>query len=499
MSWTNRVVWQEGMFLRTQHFQQQDRWTEQLVRGRVQALRPHPWGLVEYALDRDLLGTGRFALASAAGVFEDGTPFALPGEADHPPPLDVPDSARNVLVYLALPIRQAGAVEVADSATEGRYAARPFEAYDTHSASPQPAELQIGRLRMRYLLETDERTGYLCIGLARITEITADRRIVLDERWVPPSLVCSAAAPLAGLIAELSGMLNQRGEALAARMTAPGQTGVAQVADFLLLQSINGWQNVLAHWADAANVHPESLYATLLQMAGEFATFLETRRPNAYPGISPRRFAAQLRPGGRRSASRAVRRAGSNRDSDSAARGASRRQRRPDHRPFHPARVKFRVDRAGGCAGGTIAPTVPVAGQDRRGGTHPRTGERRIAGHCGAALAGSTAATAVLRRGHVFRAGSCQSALAADAELGRLRDPCVWGFPQSAAGTLGDPRMMQLTPWRVRDCQYSPPTLVGLSRNADQGWGWRPYHPQQCVYPPLPPAPFARGGEAYPT
>ena len=63
MSWTNRVVWQEGMFLRTQHFQQQDRWTEQLVRGRVQALRPHPWGLVEYALDRDLLGTGRFALA----------------------------------------------------------------------------------------------------------------------------------------------------------------------------------------------------------------------------------------------------------------------------------------------------------------------------------------------------------------------------------------------------------------------------------------------------
>ena len=87
-----------------------------------------------------------------------------------------PDSARNVLVYLALPIRQAGAVEVTDNTTEGRYAARPFEAYDTHSASPQPAELQVGRLRMRYLLETDERTGYLCIGLARVTEVTADRR-----------------------------------------------------------------------------------------------------------------------------------------------------------------------------------------------------------------------------------------------------------------------------------------------------------------------------------
>ena len=54
-------------------------------------------------------------------MFEDGTPFVIPGEANHPPPLDVPDSARNVLVYLALPTRQAGAVEVADAATEGRY------------------------------------------------------------------------------------------------------------------------------------------------------------------------------------------------------------------------------------------------------------------------------------------------------------------------------------------------------------------------------------------
>ena len=283
MSWTNRVVWQEGMFLRTQHFQQQDRWLEQLVRGRAQALRPHPWGLVSYMLDRDLLATGRFAVSAAAGVFEDGTPFSLPGEADHPPPLDLPESARNVLVYLGLPIRQAGGVEVGDGVTEGRYQAYAFEAYDTHSTSPQSAELQVGRLKMRYLLETDERTGYLCIGLARVTEVTADKRVVLDERWMPPSLVCSASAPLSGLIAELAGMLNQRGEALAARMTAPGQSGVAEVADFLLLQSINGWQNVLAHWADAANVHPEALYTTLVQMAGEFSTFLETRRPTPYP------------------------------------------------------------------------------------------------------------------------------------------------------------------------------------------------------------------------
>ena len=284
MTWTNRVVWQEGMFLRAQHFQQQDRWLEMMVRARTAALRPHPWGVVEMMIDRDLLTTGRFALSSAVGVFEDGTPFAIPSETDHPPPLELPENTRDAVVYLAAPIRQAGAIEIAPNGSEGRYRVREFEAYDTHSASPQPAPLQIARLRLRYMLETEERAGYLCIGLARVTEVTADRRATLDERWIPPALVCSAVLPLSGLITEFSGMLNQRGEALAARLTAPGSRGVAEVADFLLLQTVNRWQKLLAHWADAGNIHPEDLYSAFVEMAGELATFTEvTRRPNAYP------------------------------------------------------------------------------------------------------------------------------------------------------------------------------------------------------------------------
>lgn len=286
MTWTNRVVWQEGMFLRAQHFQQQDRWLEQALRGATLSLRAYPWGMASMLVDRDLLATGRFALTSANGVFEDGTSFSLPGETDHPTPLDLPESARNAVVYLAIPVRQSGAVEIAtEPGAEGRYGLRDFEAYDTHSATPQTATLQIGRLRLRYLLETDDRAGYLCIGLARVVEVAADRRVTLDERWIAPALFCAAAPPLAGLISEFTGMLNQRGEALAARMTAPGQRGVSEVSDFLLLQSVNRWHKLLEHWSGAGNMHPEDLYAALVQMAGEFATFTEaTRRPGSYPG-----------------------------------------------------------------------------------------------------------------------------------------------------------------------------------------------------------------------
>jgi type VI secretion system protein ImpJ len=136
------------------------------------------------------------------------------------------------------------------------------------------------------MLETEDRSGYLCIGLARVTEVAGDRRATLDERWIAPTLRCAAVTPLAGLLAELLGMLHQRGEALAARLVAPGARGAAEVQDFLLLQTINRWQALVAHWADAGNLHPETLYAALVQVAGELATFTEVaaRRPTAYPG-----------------------------------------------------------------------------------------------------------------------------------------------------------------------------------------------------------------------
>ena len=286
MTWTNRVLWREGMFLRAQHFQQQERFLEAESRVRLAALRPHPWGVASLSLDRDLLTTGRFAALGATGLFEDGTVFNLPRDADHPPPLELPPNTRNAVVYLAVPVSQAGAQEVAaEDASAARWDLASFEAYDTHSGSPQPASLEVGRMRLRYMLETDNRAGFFGIGLARVQEVTADRRVVLDERWIPPALVCAAVQPLSGLVAEFAGMLNQRGEALAGRLAAPGQHGVAEVQDFLALQAINRWQGLLAHWADSANIHPVDLYQVFVQMAGEFSTFYAegTRRPNAYP------------------------------------------------------------------------------------------------------------------------------------------------------------------------------------------------------------------------
>lgn len=44
MSWNNRVVWSEGMFIGTQHFQQHDRYLENLIDARSRPLSAGAWG-----------------------------------------------------------------------------------------------------------------------------------------------------------------------------------------------------------------------------------------------------------------------------------------------------------------------------------------------------------------------------------------------------------------------------------------------------------------------
>ena len=75
MSNKSRVAWREGMFLRPQHFQQQDRFLDALVNARLMAARPYAWGLTELVVDEDLATLGKFGVVRASGVMPDGTAF----------------------------------------------------------------------------------------------------------------------------------------------------------------------------------------------------------------------------------------------------------------------------------------------------------------------------------------------------------------------------------------------------------------------------------------
>ena len=68
----NKVVWSEGMFLFPQHFQQQDRYFEFLIKKTLK-LSKYCWGLEKLEIDQELLALGKISLKSCYGIFQDGT------------------------------------------------------------------------------------------------------------------------------------------------------------------------------------------------------------------------------------------------------------------------------------------------------------------------------------------------------------------------------------------------------------------------------------------
>jgi type VI secretion system protein ImpJ len=284
MFFDNKVLWSEGMFLRVQHFQQFDRYVEKLVRMRAEGVHAHGWGLTQVDVNQELLATGKVVLSSARGVLRDGTPFSLPDDADPPAPLEPSETTRNATVYLALPVRQPGRPDFPGSRADGmvtRFTAAEYPAPDSMAGSATEAAISVGRLGLRLMLEGEDRSGYTCLGVTRIAEIRSDRRILLDDTYIPPCLSCGTASPLNRFIDELHGLLRQRAEALALRASQPGAGTMAQITDLLMLQICNRYQPLLAHYAEGGLLHPETLYGVLLQLAGEITTF--TRRERRPP------------------------------------------------------------------------------------------------------------------------------------------------------------------------------------------------------------------------
>lgn len=301
MGWDNKVIWSEGLFLQPQHLQQQERYLDRLVRSSTQPLRPFAWGLTQFEIDSDLLTLGKFAVRSIAGILPDGTPFAVPGDVDQPKPLDLPDNTRNALVYLSLPTRQPGAVETAPpemTETVARYVTTEHDAIDTNAGYQSTATVPIGKLRLRFALEHEERSGNAEIGLARIIEVRADKSVVLDEGYIPSSIVCGASQVLNGFVTQVQGLIHHRAEALGGRVSETANRGAAEFADFLLLQVCNRVEPLLAHLnATVAQVHPEDLYRTFVSLAGELATFTEARkRAPAFPPYRHEDLQATFRP-----------------------------------------------------------------------------------------------------------------------------------------------------------------------------------------------------------
>lgn len=291
MSWQNKVVWSEGLFLRPQLFQQQERYLESFAHKRALPLSPYYWGFSRYSIDNEALSLGKVILKDAAGIFSDGTPFDVPGNNPPPPPLTVLPEHLEQVIYLAAPIRVPNGEETSFSDAPdslARYCAYDYELRDGNAIHQGPKLVQLGRLRLRLLPEKELTDAWMGLALTRIAALRADGSVALhDDTHIPPVNACAASPLLLDWLGKIHGLMYLRCDALARRLTgADGKSGeTAEVADYLLLQVLNRSEPLLAHLLRTPTIMPADLYAILISLAGELSTFVRatTRRPLGHP------------------------------------------------------------------------------------------------------------------------------------------------------------------------------------------------------------------------
>jgi type VI secretion system protein ImpJ len=285
------VLWTKGVLLSPQHFQTQDRFFEDLLEFQLSTLVFSAWGFRRLEIDREALASGSFAIAAAAGILPDGLLFDMPLSEPAPAPKQLegafgPDQ-KTLDVYLAIPEYRYGGHNVSAAVRERdtRYRAEELLRRDeTTGQSERP--IQVARKNVRILFEGESTEGSIVLRVARLTRSpTGDYQ--LAPAFVPPLIDIQAneylmaiARRLVEILAakstQLSGMRRQKNQSLA-------DFGIADVASFWLLYTINSHLPALRHIYETRRGHPATLFETMLALAGALTTFSMRIQPRDLP------------------------------------------------------------------------------------------------------------------------------------------------------------------------------------------------------------------------
>ncbi len=292
MTKAHRILWGEGVFLRPQHFQQQDLHMDTRLRQCMGLVHAHPWGIRAVDVDRDILATGVVRLNRLEVAFQDGTFLDAPhGE---PLPLarnlnDIPNLGVEVLVYACLPLLNGygGNCGEPGEATHRpvRYLTERIQAPDLYTAALE-SEIAALKVNVRLLMDVENRDGNLSVPLLRLLKSPTGVWSV-DDAYIPPLLEIQGAPPVQAMLRRLVDILLIKSQALTAshreRVKSIVEYGTSDIASFWLLHTVNRNFPLLNHLLQFPQAHPEEIYKDLAQLAGELITFSSSLGLNDIP------------------------------------------------------------------------------------------------------------------------------------------------------------------------------------------------------------------------
>lgn len=280
----HRVLWGEGMFLRPQHFQHQAQFDESISSRVLLQTAAFPWGVSRVELDADALRTGLLRTDALTLVFQDGFHIDAPGADPLPSAraLDTtPQSATTILIYACVPELNAFGSNTSSTGTAttrpSRFVSDAVSLPDLYTGALE-AEVTVLHTNIRLLMEHENRDGYQCLPIARISKSAAGHWET-DEKYIPPLVTMEGSPTLVTMIRRLLDILIAKSQMLTAthreRRKNIAEYSSSDVSSFWLLHTVNRTFPLLNHYF-RTSPRPEILYTLLAQLCGELMTFSTT-------------------------------------------------------------------------------------------------------------------------------------------------------------------------------------------------------------------------------
>ncbi|WP_338764339.1 type VI secretion system baseplate subunit TssK [Massilia sp. METH4] len=278
---TSKVLWGEGLFLRPQHFQQQDLYHEHRLHHSLRAVHPYAWGVNTLRVDTDALANNVLRVLELSLRFPDGELVEAPAADALPPSVDLStmlQSQQTVTFYAALPaFKPFGGNfcppgQVIDSA---RYVQ---DNRDTPDLYTQAAQAQLAYLKksVRLVAEFEPRDSYTSFPLLRLRRL-ATGGFELDPDFIPPALSVQSVPALAQQLRRLLDALQAKVSALYGHHREPNRNVIeyrsGDMSSFWLLHTASSAYASLTHYFHHPALHPERLFEQLLGLAGALMTF----------------------------------------------------------------------------------------------------------------------------------------------------------------------------------------------------------------------------------
>ena len=296
----SKVLWGEGLFLRPQHFQQQDRYHEARLNQTACALHPYCWGVRRLSIDLDALRHDVLRIDELSLLFPDGEVYRAPGGDPLPLPVrlcELPDAPQSVTFHAALPSLKTHGENCAIDDDESGLSGMPDVRYgrlerETEDLYTQAAEAPVTYLRksLRLVPESEALEAYESFPLLRLRRV-ATGGFEVDPGFIPPSMSIDAvSAQPGGLhtgLARLMEKLLAKVNALYGDLREPSRNVVeirgGDVSSFWLLHTASAGYAALAHFLHHRELHPERLYGALLELAGGLMTYSRSYRLEDLP------------------------------------------------------------------------------------------------------------------------------------------------------------------------------------------------------------------------